>query len=227
MFTSITNYQTFIDNLRIAGFSMSGGNNEGIFTLADYYSEGIVEHTGEVQTDPWAWRMLSIRENKDLFYGKIFLNKGGFITANWYPYLYVIRRNHKEFEQFYEDGHMSYESKRVYELVKQHPHIALHEITSEISDDKSSKARAEAAITQLQMKLFISISGEKSKLSKEGKPFGWPVTTFVCVDEFVDPQILEKAKAISLDEAVEKMTERILELNPKATSKAIKKFLNI
>lgn len=227
MFSKITNFQTFIDNLRIAGFSMSGSNSEGIFTLADLYSEGIVEHTGEVDTDPWAWRMLSIKENRDLFYGKIFLNKGGFITAEWYPYLYVIRRKHVDFEQFYNDGHMSYEGKRVYELIKEHPHIALHEITTEISEDKATKSRVEAAITQLQMKLFISLSGEKYKISKDGNPFGWPVTTFACVDDFIDPSILVKARGISYDEAVAKMTEKILSLNPEATTKAIKRFLNI
>lgn len=224
---AIISFQTFIETLRRVGFSMAGINKEGIYTVAEHYASNIIEHTGESETDPWAWRMRSIKECDDIFYSKVFLNKGGYITGEWYPYFFVIRRKHMDFEQMYEAGQFSYESKQVYQLVKAQPHIALHEITSAISTDKSAKAKIEAAITQLQMKLFVTISGEKYKISKEGNPYGWPVTTFALVEDFVSPKILKATESIKIEEASLKMMSRSKELNPNATDKMIKRFLGI
>lgn len=221
----ITSFSTFIDALRKAGFTMAGDNGEGIFTLAEYYSDVIESHTDQPETDPWAWRMRSLKEYDDIFYSKLFFNKGGYITGEWYPYFYVIRRQHQSFEQLYEAGHISYDSKQVYEIIKNQPNIALHEIKSALSSDESSKSKIEMAITMLQMKLFITISGEKYKLSKEGNPYGWPVTTFALVDDYVRPDIISASNSIRLEEAVEKITSRIFELNPHATDKKIKGFL--
>lgn len=224
---AISSFQTFIEALRTAGFTMSGDNGEGIFTLADHYEPSIQAHTDMPDTDPWVWRMQCLKDFDDVFYSKVFFNKGGFITGEWYPYFYVVRRQHQSFEELYDAGKLSYESKQVYKLISQHPHIALHEISAQILSDEGSKAAIEKAITQLQMYFFVTITGEKYKVSKEGSPFGWPVTTFATVEAYVDPKLIDLSSRITFEEAVDKITQRILELNPTASEKKIKRFLNI
>lgn len=54
------NYDDFIVSLQESGFSMGGGNSEGIFTVIPFpwgevpsYETPIRWHTGDPDTDPW------------------------------------------------------------------------------------------------------------------------------------------------------------------------------
>ena len=83
----IQNYDGFVENLLTAGFSMGGGNDEGIFALIPWswdqqppYETPVRWHTGLVETDPWEWRMRVLDERRDIAYGKVFFKKSGFIT---------------------------------------------------------------------------------------------------------------------------------------------------
>ena len=51
----INGFQDFVDDLRIAGFTIGGENGEGVFTLSDYFSDKIHWHTEDDDTDPWEW----------------------------------------------------------------------------------------------------------------------------------------------------------------------------
>lgn len=221
----IDSFSSFCSALRKAGFSMGGSNHEGIFSLCSHFSDNIAEHTGDSETDPWKWRIRGITECDDLLYGKFFLNKGGWITKEWLPYFMSVRRGKKSFEEFYYEGLMSSAAKRVYELIANTPNLSLQEIKIMGGFNKDEKYEFEAALTALQMKMFITISGEKFKLSKEGKPYGWPVTTFCRIEDFWGEDILALSKKLEAEEAANKIKARILSLNPQATSKAIDKFL--
>ena len=73
----IQNYDGFVQNLLTAGFSMGGGNDEGIFALVPWswdevppYETPVRWHTGLAETDPWEWRMRVLDERRDIAYGK-------------------------------------------------------------------------------------------------------------------------------------------------------------
>jgi hypothetical protein len=221
----IDSFHIFCEELRKAGFSMGGNNDEGVFSLSNYFMDNIVEHTGDPGTDPWQWRMRGITECDDLAYSKLFFNKGGWITKEWYPYFMSIRREHKTFDEMYEDGLISYTAKRIYEIVCSTPDLPLHEIKMMAGCGKNQKSEFETALIMLQMKMFITISGEKYKLSKDGKEYGWPVTTFSTVEDFFGEEIFDMSCSISCQEAVDKISERIYALNPHAGIKAAMKFM--
>ncbi len=169
---SIDSFSSFCSALRKVGFSMGGSNNEGIFSLCDYFSNNLVFHTGNAETDPWIWRIRGITECNDLAYSKLFFNKGGWITKEWYPYFIAIRRENKSFNDMYYDGLISNLAKKIYDLVNDTPNISLYEIKMSLGLDKSQKSKIVSAITLLQMKMFITISGQKYKLSKAGEKYG-------------------------------------------------------
>jgi len=60
----IHNYSDFVNALPDAGFSMGGGNSEGIYSIADWgwnesphYETPVRCYAGDPETDPWEWRM--------------------------------------------------------------------------------------------------------------------------------------------------------------------------
>lgn len=223
----IDSFTSFCTALRETGFSLGGSNDEGIFSLCAYFSDNVVWHTGSKETDPWEWRMRGITECDDLLYGKLFFNKGGWITKEWLPYFMAIRKEHKSFEEIYNHGLISNTAKKIYDLICDTPDLSLQEIKAILKCDKSQKSEFETALTMLQMKMFITISGEKYKLSKEGKQYGWPVTTFCRIEDFFEDEIFDLSCEIGHQEAVDRITEQILVLNPKADLKAIRKFIGI
>jgi hypothetical protein len=103
----------------------------------------------------------------------------------------------------------------------------LHEIKLMVSGDGSEKSDFESAITMLQMKMFITISGQKYKLSKEGKEYGWPVTTFCTIEDFFGEEIFDFSRQIGRREAIDKIGDQILDLNQNAQSKVIEKFIGV
>lgn len=223
----IDSFSSFCVALREAGFSMGGSNDEGIFSLCAYFSDNIVVHTGNKETDPWEWRIRGITECDDLLYSKLFFNKGGWITKEWIPYFMAVRREHKAFDEMYSDGLINNTAKRIYGLICDTPHLSVQEIKNAIKCDKSQNYEIETALTMLQMKMFITISGEKYKISKQGKQYGWPVTTFCRIEDFFGEEIFDLHCAISKQEASDRITDQILILNRKADKKVISKFICI
>jgi hypothetical protein len=221
----INSFEVFCEVLQQVGFSMGGSNDEGIFAVSNYFAEHLVEHTGDKETDPWQWRIRGVIETDHLAYGKLFLNKGGWITKDWFPYFMSVRRNGKVFDEMYYDGAISHIAKKIYNLISDTPNLSLHEIKTELGVDKDGKSGFETALTALQMKMLITISGEKFKLSKDGNAYGWPVTTFCTVEEFFGAEVFDLSCKIEPEDAIEKITQQILILNPNASIKSIKKFI--
>lgn len=224
-FQIIHNFQDFCRELRKAGFSMGGDNAEGIFTLCGYFGEEVNWHNGDWETDPWIWRMRGIEECDDLIYGKLFRGKGGWMTKKWYPYFLSVRREGRDFEAFYEDGLAGYLEKQIYSALEEHKRLSLHELKSFLGITKENSSKFETALTKLQMKLFITICGEKYKLSAQGLPYGWPVTVFTLSDSYLEPELFETSLRIGRAEAEEAITEQIYRLNPAAQKKDIHKFI--
>jgi hypothetical protein len=166
-------------------------------------------------------------ECEDIAYGKLFLNKGGWITSEWYPYFLTVRRGHKTFVEMYYDGLISSTAKKIYECIQRTPHIPLNEIQLSVGYEKEDKSIFESALTMLQMKMFITISGQKYKISQEGKEYGWPAITYCTVEDFFEEDVFDISCQITTQKAVATITERILDLNPEANRKAINKFIGI
>lgn len=225
---TIKDYKDFLLALNEVGFTIGNGNAEGVLTLYDHFDDRIIEHTGDPLTDPWCWRMMSLKENPKILYGKFFFKKSAYITLEWLPYFLVVRQGERTFDDMYEDGLFSYGAKRVYDQIKAAPDLALHQICSALAQAALTKKDVEKALVELQMKLFITISGETYKLSKSGEPFGWPVTTFATIEDYLGKtayiEMLAGCKT-NKEDAYKHIEGRVNQYNMKVSPAKLNKFI--
>ena len=228
----ILNFGDFVGVLRQAGFSMGGGNSEGIYAAVPWgwneqapYETPVRWHTEDRETDPWEWRIRVLGELDDIAYGKLFFGKSGYITKEWYPYFLAVRRGGESFSDVYFDGTISHTAKQIYEIVDKSGAIPLHIIKQEGGFGKEDKYKFDRAVTELQMKMFITMCGSERKRNASGEESGWASTMFCTTERFWGEGVFEKAFEVTQEEAFAKISERIYALNPHAEVKKIKKFI--
>ncbi len=229
----IQNYTDFLETLHKAGFSMGGGNNEGIYSVISWnwneappYETKVRWHTGDRETDPWEWRMRVLEENNgEIAYAKLFFKKSGYITKEWYPFFLAARRKGKDFEEEYEEGTISHFAKRIYELVSENDRMPLHVIKQMGGFTKEDGSKFDRAMVELQTKMYLTMCGRQQKISKMGEEYGWSSTVFCTTESFFGEEIFLAASDIGEQEGIGKITEQILRFNPNAESKKINKFI--
>ena len=227
----ICDYNSFVDALLNAGFSIAGGNDEGVFGLINFDwkeeppDSPIRWHTGDPDTDPWEWRMRVLDERNDIAYSKVFFKKAGFITKQWYPYFLAARRGGRDFVDEYIDGKFSNFAKRIYEVVAENGSLPLHEIKRITGFSREDKSKFDGALNELQMRMYLTVCGQQQKLSLKGVGYSWPSAVFCTTEHFFGEDVFIQAAKINEDEAVTEITEQVYRLNPAAQEKKIKKFI--
>lgn len=228
----IRNFGGFVAALREAGFSMGGGNGDGIFAVVPFswnenpsYETPVRWHTGDPETDPWEWRMRVLDECDDIAYAKVFFRKSGYITKEWYPYFLAVRRNGMSFEDDYMNGTISQFAKRIYSVINEQGCVPFHAIKEYAGFGKEEKSQFERALVELQMKMYITMCGRQQKVSQTGNEYGWMSTVFCTTESFFSEELFQKASTISSDYAIEKIKAQIYHLNPRAEEKKIIKFI--
>lgn len=227
----VNNYEEFCSTLLKCGFSMAGGNDKGIYAIIPYSWENqdsidspVKWHTGEPETDPWEWRMRVLEEREDIAYSKVFFKTGGYITREWYPYFFSIRRRGELFQEAYESGTMSQASKSIYHIISENGPTALHELKAMGGFKKEDNASFEKSIIELQMRMYITMCGRTQKINRYGEGYGWNSTVFTTAEDFWEQRKL-KLTDVDADEAYKKIKQQIVKLNPAADAKKIDKFI--
>lgn len=226
--TMVSSFNEFCEVLLKSGFSMGGGNAKGIYAIVDFDWKSAPEdcpirwHTGDADTDPWEWRMRVLEERDDIAYGKVFFGTSGYITKEWYPYFLAVRRQRMVFDEWYDEGRSSILEKCIYEAICENGHMALHELKAACGITKENASAFDRALTALQKNMFITMCGRKQKTNKFGQGYGWNSTVFCTAENFWREDL---SMDISVEDAYEKIRTRILELNPQAEEKKIKKFI--
>ena len=239
----IKNYNDFLKALLNAGFSMAGGNDEGIYAViywgwneAPPYNTPVVWHGGDPELDPWEWRMRVLDERDDTAYAKVFFKKGGFITKDWYPYFLAARRGIGgvsdnttgiiTFEEAYMGGKISHAAKRIYDEVVAAGVLPLETIKQAAGFGKEDKSAFDRALTELQMHMFLTICGRRQKTHNGA----WSSTVLCTTETFWTAtdgtnEVFAKAAKIAKEEAAMKIKEQVLTLNPDAADKKAVKFI--
>ncbi|MDR3310844.1 MAG: hypothetical protein LBS90_05810, partial [Oscillospiraceae bacterium] len=175
--SELSDFSGFVQILLAAGFSVGGGNDEGIYAVVDYGwnntppGSPVVWHTGDPETDPWEWRIRVLNERDDVAYSKCFFKKSGYITREFYPCFLALRRGDpnragsREFEDEYADGRISRYAKRIYDVIREYGDLPLHEIKTLGGFGREEKSKFDSALTELQMRLYLTICGTRSKVN--------------------------------------------------------------
>jgi len=227
----IQNYEDFCAALLASGFSVFGGNHEGVFGLIPFdWNEEPADsplrwHTDDPDTDPWAWRIRVLDERSDIAYAKVFFRKGGYITKEWYPYFLAARRAGFSFEEAYFNGAINQVAKQIYETVSRHESLPLDEIKRLAGFSREEKSKFDRALTDLQMKLYLTICGAHQRLSQTGAPYGMASTTFCTTEAFWGEELFRQAEGIRQEDAMQAIKEQVFALNPTADEKKVLKFI--
>jgi len=223
-------FDDFCRELKNSGFSMGGGKAKGVYAVVPFSWENtppdsvIRWHTGDPETDPWEWRMRVLEERSDIAYAKLFFGTSGYITADWYSDFLAVRREGMIFEEAYYSGKLTKMSARIYEVISENGATALHDIKRLGGFGKEDNSGFERALTELQMKMYITMCGRMQKKNKFGEGYGWSSTVFETVESFWEKRGIELTEKQPQD-AFEAIEARIWQLNPKADPKAVRKFI--
>ena len=228
----IKDYNDFVNALLAAGFSMGGGNDDGIYAVVPWnwnqdppYETPVRWHTEDLETDPWEWRIRVLNERNDIAYGKLFSKKSGFITQEWYPYFFILRRGGVSFNEAYSDGKISHYAKRIYDVLSTADSLPTEEIKRLGRFSKEDKSKFDSALTDLQMRLFITTDGRRNKRNNYGEEYGWASATFCTTERFWEhTDVFELAEKSDESAAYNAIREQVLKLNPTADEKKIRKF---
>ena len=153
----------------------------------------------------------------------MFFKTSGFITEDWYPYFYAVRRDGESLLEAYEDGKVSRTAKKIYEIISKEA-MALHEIKSRGGFGKEDKSAFDRAMIELQMGMYITMTGRKQKRSQYGIEYGWSSTVFATVEDFWSERGFTIPE-LDAGKSYEKIRQQILRLNPAAEEKTIHKFI--
>ena len=228
----IKHYDDFVAALMEAGFSLGNGNNEDVYAILSWgwneeppYETPVRWHTEDKDTDPWEWRIRVLDEGKDIAYSKMFFKKSGYMTRAWAPYFLAVRRAGMSFDEAYADGTLSHAAKRIYQVIAQHGALPLHAIKELAGFAKEEKSLFDRTLTELQMKLYITMCGRQQKISQKGEEYGWSSTVFCTTEVFWGEDVFARAGAITPEEAAEAITEQVYRLNSQANAKKIARFI--
>lgn len=228
----IRSYEDFVKALLAAGFSMGSGNSGGIYSVVPWdwnqeppYETPVRWHTGDPETDPWEWRMRVLEERDDIAYGKLFFQKSGFITREWYPDFLAVRRQGASLKDAYQEGRISHYAKRVYEAMEGHEALALHELKRAAAFSKEDASKFDRALVELQGKMYLTLCGRQQKRSQTGEAYGWSSTVLCKAEAFFGPEVWEASLGIRPEAAQERIAAQVLRLNPAADAKKISRFI--
>jgi hypothetical protein len=222
--TKITEYNEFTSIVEDLGFMTLSNNCIDYVNLSDLTMEE-QWHTG-MPTDPWQWRV-NIEKDHKAAYAKVFDKKPGFISLEWYPIFLAARRKGRSFSEIYSEGLISNFSKQIYDLFKYHDTLAAHEIKSLSGVTKDLNSKYENAMSELQMWMFITVSGTKQKISAKGEPYGWPSTAYSTVETWAGEQLMEEAYSINPENAMDEIMMRVKDIIPHAEMRKIRRFAGI
>ena len=228
----INNFNDFTKTLYRTGFSLGGGNDEGIYAAINWgwqqsppYETPIRWHTNDPETDPWQFRIRILNECSDIAYAKCFFRKSGYITKEFYPCFLALRRNNLDIEEEYFNGRISTTAKRIYDVVKEHSELPLQLIKRYAGFSSKDKGRFDSSLIELQMKMYLTICSTSRRRNMYGEEYGWESTVFSTTERFWQgTEVFEDASLLEIDEAYNLIKTRVLELNTKAEEKNIHKF---
>ena len=146
----------------------------------------------------WEWKDPVIR-GTGAAYGKFFLSRPGFASREFFMKLSAYRRDGYDFEGMVNDGLVTKNERTIYAILEE-----AGTASSAFLRQKAgmSKSVFDSAVTRLQMRTFMMISGFEHNLTKDGRPYGWgiaryalPETIYEGLEETLDAIEIAEAKA--------------------------------
>ena len=187
-------------------------------TATDSWWSGISEE------DPWGWREVIAQEDS-IAYGKLYANKAGFVSKEWYPYLASYRRDGYDFDSRYEDGLASHRTKKIIEVLELREEMLSNAIKVAAGFGKEGEKGFEGAMATLQMQTYITVRGFQRRRNKKKEEYGWPVAEYCLSEKLFGEEHIHSAYHLNADEAKDRIVTHLLSKFPKASKAEIEKVI--
>ncbi len=178
----------------------------------------------DTRDGPWEWKGPAAR-TKRVIYGKLFLGKAGYVSAEWFPDLANFRRDGYDFDALWDDGLARAVDKRIYDEIAARGEIVSRELKLRLNYQKGGNTGFDGIITRLQMGTYVNISDFVYDKDRHGKPYGWGVAVYSTPERALGYERCASAYAREPGESLERIMEHLARLIPEAGERALLKFL--
>lgn len=200
------------------------------FFANDISGFSVEEHTprelwfsGEAD-GPWEWKGPAARSGQ-CAYGKLFRNKAGFVSLDWFADLLNYRRDGYDFDARYDDGLAAFKDKELFDIVLDRGSLLSKEIKKIGGYGKDGKKGFETIITRLQMQTYIIAEDFVYMLDAHGEPYGWGVARYTTPEARFGEEFVRAAYRREPSESEELILAHLRGLLPNADEKQILKII--
>ncbi len=216
-------YTDFINHAETVGVMAFSGKFIAGFPKLDELTLPSQWHTGDSDTDPWQWKDKAAQE-KRLAFGNILGGRKGFISKSLYPLFYSACRPDGTLGDRYRAGGVKQAVYDVYRLFENGDVLDTSEIRKRMGVTKKDGASAiDAAVVTLQREFYITVSGNRRKISADGREYGWPSNTYCRAEDWARDWL--SAPLLSTSEAWARILERCAGLDERIELKALERLL--
>ena len=179
---------------------------------------------GIVGEDPWAWREVLAEEGR-VAYGKLFANRAGFISKEWYPIFAAYRRDGYDFDSRYEDGLASHRAKKIMDVLERIDVIPSNELKATAGFTKGGEKGFEGVMTALQMQTYITVRSFRRRVNKKNEEYGWSVANFTLSENLFGVDYVRSGYHLSQAEAKQRILDRVMTRFPSADPLAVERVI--
>lgn len=176
-------YEDFINRVNKLGFMAFSPILPGFPSLPEETEPG-QWHTGDPETDPWRWKDRAAEEKK-LAFGCVLGGHKGFISEKMYPYFYAACHPEEEMEERWDAGQINQTVWQLWQIFEQGVVPDTGEIRKLMGVTKKHGAsKIDNAVKELEKDFYITVSGNRRKVSRLGEAYGWAANTYEKVTDW-------------------------------------------
>lgn len=180
--------------------------------------------SGKDDIDPWQWRTV-IAAQGNIAYGKLFGQKAGFISKQWYPIFANFRRDGYDFDTLYESGKAPRKSKLIMDLFENNLTLPSYEMKRMTGFGKTGEKGFEGVLTRLQMQTYLTIHRFEKRINKSGGEYGWPVSVYGTSDSLFGEEYVRREYDIDPSDSGEKIMQQCIKYIDNVSDDEIWKFI--
>ena len=158
-------------------------------------------------------------------YGKFFLKKAGFVSAEWFPDFANYRRDGYDFDSRYDSGMASIRDLNVVDTVSRYGTLLSKKLKSLCGYGRGGEKGFDGVITRLQMQTYVCISDFEYMRDKYGNQYGWGVARYSTPENLFGYDAVTSAYFREPEESKKRIFNHIKELFPQAAEKDILKLI--
>lgn len=223
---NLTNYESFVERVNELGFMAFSNVLPGFPSLTDD-TPGHIWHTGDVDTDPWRWKDRAAEEKK-LAFGCILGGYRGFIAPGMYSIFYTAYHPKEHMEERQISGLVSPMVWRLWRIFQERSLLSTGDIRHEMGvTKKKGGSKVDKAIQELERMFYITVAGNRRKVDKFGKPFGWAANVYDTVENWAPKEWFEGNRCEDGDEARQYIFDRAMAISTGVNSEKLSKMLEL